>query len=132
MTQKIEENSVFSPVFSEERRRRLVGREYGRLSNLFKNAPKETKDQSVRITQEAAFLRVACEEMRLTMQRDGVIETYKNGANQWGLKRSAAAESYDKFLTQYLRVLKQIREMLEAEGGDPDAAEIMQFIMGGK
>ena len=130
LLEKIDNDGAFSSIYDGAKRRKLIMREKGRLLNWFKASP--VREQAIRLIDEAAFLRVSCEELRLIMQRDGVIETYRNGANQYGLKRSAAAESYDKFLSQLLKVTKQIRDLADVTGQSAETSELLAFIAAGR
>ena len=69
-------------------------------------------------------------EARETLVRDGFIDTYQNGANQFGTKKSAAFEVYDKMLNSYKKVVDQLYSMLpEVPDSDP-AEEITKFVAG--
>jgi len=88
-------------------------KEKHRLVKLFEKDPAIEK-----LIDEAAFLSVTLEETRMIINRDGVIETYMNGASQWGQKKSAAVEVYDKNINNYMKLMKQLYEI-----GHPDGFE---------
>jgi hypothetical protein len=75
---------------------------------------------------------ITLEETKKIIIRDGVIDTYQNGATQKGLKKAAAVEVYDKMTNTYLKVLDQINKALP-EGKKIDPAEaILQYVTGAK
>ena len=78
------------------------------------------------------------EETRQIIARDGIVETYQNGANQTGVKKSSAVEVYDKMVNTYSRVVKQLTDLIpervifepEEEEDDDPAEELMAFVNG--
>ena len=86
---------------------------------------------------DAAFQRVTLEETREIIQRDGIIEEYQNGANQKGIKKSAAVEVYDKMVNTYAKVIKQLCDLLPEkvvfdanEQEEDPAEELMSYVAG--
>ena len=60
----------------------------------------------------AAFMKCTLEDLQDLIQRDGVVDYYQNGANQSGLKQSAALQSYNSLIKNYAAVLKSLCEYL--------------------
>ena len=79
----------------------------------------------------AATQKVVLEETSELIKRDGVVEEYKNGENQYGRKKSSAVEVYTKFSSEYV---KTITALANLRGSDGKAAEdeFLSFIGGGK
>ena len=61
---------------------------------------------------------------------DGMSEEYKNGENQWGVKKSVAAELRPKYTTVYQNIIKQLACLLPSEDEKAVAQELMEFIKG--
>ena len=74
------------------------------------------------IIQNSAFMKIQLDDLQEIINRDGVTEVYQNGANQYGVKQSAAVQSYNALIKNYAAVIKQlsgyvpyVREPSEAE-----------------
>lgn len=123
----------FKGIYTEEERNKLIKKEFKRLSEFFNNLPEDKKIVLLQLFNEAAFMGVTLEETRKLIARDGIIEEYQNGANQKGIKKSAAVEVYDKMMNTYAKVIKQVCDSLpEGNNTGQTAEEIMQFMMKGK
>ena len=59
-----------------------------------------------------AFMRVTLDELQEIIIRDGVVERYQNGANQYGVKQSAALQSYNSLIKNYAAVAKTLVSFL--------------------
>ena len=125
-------------IYSEKQRKAKIRKEKKRLEEIFKNIETNRSKLVESLTNDAAFQRVTLEETREIIQRDGIIEEYQNGANQKGIKKSAAVEVYDKMVNTYSKVIKQLCDLLpekvvwdepEDEEEDP-AEELMSYVAG--
>lgn len=125
-------------IYSEKQRKAKIRKEKKRLEEIFKNIETNRSKLVESLINDAAFQRVTLEETREIIQRDGIIEEYQNGANQKGIKKSAAVEVYDKMVNTYSKVIKQLCDLLpekvvwdeqEDEEEDP-AEELMSYVAG--
>lgn len=124
--------SEFEGIYTEQERQKQIRREFSKLYALYRDDDNPANEQVKRLCDEAAFLRIMLHELKKIIIRDGYIETYQNGANQHGLKKSSAVEVYDKMISQYMRVFAQLNKLLpEPESIDEAQREIMAFITGG-
>lgn len=116
-------------IYTEEERIDLRNKELKRLRKIFKNLPKEQLDTAVGLIEHAAFHRVMLDELSQIIARDGMIESYQNGENQKGIKKSAAVDSYDKAVGTYSKIIKQLTEILkDASDGSAPGAELLAFV----
>lgn len=123
----------FKGIYTEEERNKRINKEFKRLSKFTDNLPEDKKVVLLNLFNEAAFMAVTLEETRKLISRDGVVETYQNGANQHGVKKSAAVEVYDKMMNTYSKVVKQICDALpEGNTSNQSAEELMSFMLKGK
>lgn len=106
-----------------------------RLEKILQNIDTSKKKTIEKLIEDAAFMAVTLEETRQIIARDGVIETYQNGENQKGVKKSSAVEVYDKMVNTYSRVVKQlcdlIPEKVQFDRGEEDidpAEELLAFV----
>lgn len=73
----------------------------------------------------AAFMTVELENLQETIAAEGATDDYKNGANQYGRKISAALQSYNSLLKNYTAVIKALLTILPP-GERPEAAAALQ------
>ena len=127
----------FEQIYSDKQRKTKIKKEQKRLQDIFKNLDTSKKKTVEKLIEDAAFMAVTLEETRQIIARDGIVETYQNGANQTGVKKSSAVEVYDKMVNTYSRVVKQLTDLIpervifdpEEEEDDP-AEELMAFGIG--
>lgn len=127
----------FEQIYSDKQRKSKMKKEKKRLEEIFKNLDTSKKKTVEKLIDDAAFMSVTLEETREIISRDGVIETYQNGENQKGIKKSSAVEVYDKMVNTYSRIVKQLTDLIpervifepEDEEDDP-AEELMAFVNG--
>ena len=129
----------FKPIYTDKQRKRKIKEEQKRLEEIFKFVETNKKKTIEKLIEDAAFMAVTLEETRQIIARDGVVETYQNGENQKGVKKSSAVEVYDKMVNTYSRVIKQLCDLLpekvvfdadeEEEEVDP-AEELLKFVNG--
>lgn len=123
-------------IYSEKQRKAKIKKEKKRLEEIFENIETNKSKLVESLINDAAFQRVTLEETREIIQRDGIIEEYQNGANQKGIKKSAAVEVYDKLVNTYSKVIKQLCDLLPekvnwSESGEEDPAEeLMSYVNG--
>ena len=67
-----------------------------------------------------AFMSLELEKLRREIEENGVTEEYKNGENQFGRKKSAAADVYNTMFKNFLSAQKQLDELAK----EPQGAEI--------
>ncbi len=115
--------------YTEEERNKAIKREYRRLKKISKVLNDDNKIVLDRLFREAAFMAVTLEEARLMIAREGILEEYQNGANQWGRKKSSFVEVYDKMANTYSKIIKQICDALpETVAADISKNELYEFI----
>lgn len=130
----------FVPIYSDKQRKKKIKAELKRLNDILKYIDTTKKKTVEKLIEDAAFMAVTLEETRQIIARDGVIETYQNGENQKGVKKSSAVEVYDKMLNTYSKVIKQLCDLIpERVVFEPDedpeedpAEELMAFVNGFK
>ena len=124
-------------IYSEKQRKAKIKKEKKRLEEIFSFIETSKSKLVESLINDAAFQRVTLEETREIIQRDGIIEEYQNGANQKGIKKSAAVEVYDKMVNTYAKVIKQLCDLLPekvvfdaSEQEEDPAEELMSFVAG--
>ena len=115
----------FVQIYTEKQRKSKIRKEIKRLEDILGNQD----DLATELIRTAAFLKVEIAETEAIIQRDGVVEAYKNGENQYGQKKSSAVEVHDKFLKNYLSTIKQLAELRSPDDVDKQD-EFLKHITG--
>lgn len=112
-----------------------VDKERDKLRSQLKGLNDRQKKVAEKLTNELAWMAVTLEDIRAKIDErgaDGYISEYKNGENQWGTKESPEIMIYHKTISNYMKGIKQLTDLVagEKEETEPDAdvAAIMDFI----
>ena len=112
-TEEIAVNKPNKPeIFDNKQNKTEI--EFLRLKDLFSDGGKEFHVIEPLI-QNAAFMRVTLDDLQDLIAKDGVVDTYMNGANQYGTKQSAALQSYNSLIGKYAAVIKTLAQYLPPE-----------------
>ena len=57
-------------------------------------------------------MRVALDDLQEIVSREGPVDSYQNGANQSGMKQSAAPQAYNQLVKNYSAVIKTLFGLL--------------------
>lgn len=116
-----------SKVLTIEQRRK---QEHDKLTEQFKNIDGRKKKIVEKLIQNASFMSVALEELQRAIDENGYVSEYKNGENQYGTKKSPEIETYNQLLSNYIKVVKQLTDLLpdHIEKTDHDLDDINEFI----
>ena len=68
---------------------------------------------------------ITLEDLQDSININGVVSEYQNGANQWGTKKSPEADLYNAMLKNYSTVMKQLSEMVP---NDEEGDSFLDFI----
>lgn len=118
-----------TPIYTAKQRRKLINAEFERLIRHFENVGAGRRATLEKLINEAAFMAITLEETRKTIENEGITERYQNGANQWGIKKSAAVEVYDKMVNTYSKVIAQLnRDLPDAAKIDP-TTDLVKFLL---
>ena len=91
---------------------KLIQKETRRLKSVFRDLdPNKLKTVDALIVR-AAYITVSLQELEDQLNRDGWVEPYKNGQNQHGLKKSAAAEVHISLTKNLNAIMKQLIDLV--------------------
>ena len=82
------------------------------FKSFFKKLDKNKLKLIENLIKKASFMEVTLTDLQNTMNVDGVVSEYMNGANQFGTKKSPEVEVYNTMLKNYTVVIKQLCEFL--------------------
>ena len=95
-----------------------IKQEIARLNGLLENIDDKKKNAVISLIKNAAFMSVTLEDLQKEINEKGVTEKYKNGANQFGVKKSSAVEVYNTMIKNHVQVVKQLTDLLPKEVTD--------------
>ena len=106
-----------------------IKKEKLRLSGIFKLLPDDAKKTAEKLIDNAAFMAVTLEDLQEYINEHGCTETYQNGANQSGKKKSSEVEVYNTMIKNYKAVIDTLLGLIGKQGGEPDD-DFEEFIEG--
>ncbi len=118
----------FEQVLTEAERIKLIAKNKRGIKAALKAVDAETLKLYGQLIDDAASYACAIYECNLLYQRDGIAEFYQNGENQWGVKKSVAAELRTKYTATYQKLILQLAGLLPSEDEKAAVAELMEFI----
>lgn len=112
-------------------KQKLVNAEIKRLTKIFKKS--EASESKIKAAKELilniSFMSVELSFLREAISKNGVIEEYKNGENQWGRKKSAEIDVYNTTLKNFATLNKQLLYLFDAKTKtDKEKDELFNFI----
>jgi hypothetical protein len=119
-------------IYTQEEKKKIKRKEEKRLKRIFKDYSKEVNELVKPLIEKCAFLYSEIMEAEEQIQKFGSIESYKNGANQWGKKKSASVEVHNIMIKNYSLIVKQLIDLLPKETSNDELDEIKDFIKRGR
>jgi len=107
-----EDDSNGTSFYSKEKKQTFIANEKTRLTKIFKDISADKKKLINSLIDELAFMFATLKDLKELIKRDGAVESYKNGANQYGKKKSAAVEVYNTMVKNYASINKQLVDLL--------------------
>lgn len=88
-----------------------------RLNRQFSKLDTKTKNIVKSLIGNVAFMTVTLEELQQAIKENGITIEYKNGANQWGTKKSPEAEMYNTMIKNLATITKQLSDLVPKDVG---------------
>lgn len=92
-----------------------ISEELNRISKFFDEVDGNQRAIVTPLLQNAAFMKVTLEDLQASINAQGATDEYKNGANQHGIKQSAALQAYNSLIKNYAGVIKTLSNLLPPE-----------------
>ena len=118
----------FQQILTESDRKKIIDKNRKAIRKALQTVDPETLKLYVNLIDDAASYACAIYECNLLYMRDGISEYYQNGENQWGVKKSVAAELRVKYTSTYQKLIAQLAALLPSEDEKAAAQELMEFI----
>jgi len=95
----------------------LIEQEVNRLIKSLQNKKIDADKLNVAfdLVKDIAFMTIKTAELKKDITKNGMVEEYQNGANQFGRKKSSAFDCYCLFTKQKAALIKQLTDLLPDE-----------------
>ena len=118
----------FQQILTESDRKKIIDKNRKAIRKALQAVDSETLKLYINLIDDAASYACAIYECNLLYMRDGISEYYQNGENQWGVKKSVAAELRVKYTATYQKLIAQLAGLLPSEDEKAAARELLEFI----
>ena len=98
----------------EKTKEQRIKSENTRLKGVFKELDENKKKVVMPLIQKAAFMHVELEDLQKVIEEEGCVCEYKNGANQYGTKKSPEVDVYNTMIKNYTAIIKTLTEYVPA------------------
>ena len=106
--------------------------DFRKIEADLKKLPPSKQQLAQKLLDKAKFMDEELEGLQVILKEKGWTETYQNGANQCGLKKSSEGEVYNTLIKSFNTTMKQINDMLDAVVTAEEDDELMAFLKGNK
>ena len=89
-----------------------IQREKDRLGEIFKDLEPNKLSTCQALIDRAAFITISLQDLEEQLNIYGWVEEYQNGENQFGMKKSAAADVHISLTKNLNAIVKQLLELV--------------------
>lgn len=116
---------------SEKKKETRIKQEIDRLNELLQDLGEDTLKGVQSLVANAAFMSITLEDLQKEINKNGVVSEYKNGANQYGTKKSPEVEIYNAMIKNHMSAVKQLTDLIP-KGTSGEGDELLSYIGRGK
>ena len=103
-----------------------VKREKERLNKIFADLEPNKLDTCRSLIDRAAYITVSLEDLEDQLNETGWVEEYQNGENQYGIKKSAAADVHISLTKNLTTITKQLLDLVPPARKSSKLGELMR------
>lgn len=92
-----------------------IKKELRKLQDIFVGIDESRKKVVETLIENAAFMAAQLKLLQAYIDEHGVTETYQNGENQFGKKKSSEVDVYNTMIKNYTAIIRQLLELLPAD-----------------
>ena len=89
-------------------------KDFDKIKSDLKKLPASKHQLAEKLLSKAVFMDAELEKLQAILKEKGWTEEYKNGENQYGLKKSSEGEVYNTLIKSYNATMRQINEMISS------------------
>ncbi|MBN1079222.1 hypothetical protein [Clostridium botulinum] len=108
-----------------------IKQEINRIKKLYKDFSKDKAKVLEGLMNEAAFMRICLEDLRIDLIKNGMTELFVQGDQEF-MRERPEVKVYTNFIQKYSVVMKQLIDVLPVEIKKDEADALMEFIKKGK
>ena len=105
---------------SADIKKSCADKELEKLVKLFSPLPENQRTFLQPLLENAAFMRATLDELQIKIRLEGATDEYQNGANQCGVKISAAIQAYNQLMKTYHTLMDKLLAKLPPEADTTD------------
>ena len=102
-----------------------IKREKERLNKIFSDLEPNKLSTCRALIERAAYITVSLEDLEDQLNETGWVEEYQNGENQYGIKKSAAADVHISLTKNLTTITKQLLELVPPARKSSKLEELM-------
>lgn len=112
--------------------KKVTKKELGRFADPYFAAAPDKQSMCLQLITNAVFMEEQLTKLQADIRANGVVSEYKNGENQYGLRKSPEVDVYNSMIKNYTSVIKQINDILpDAPPGDDELTAFLKGKGGG-
>lgn len=107
--------------------------EKNRILKIYKDIKLDAKIIKVLegLVSDAAFMRIAIEEIKEKLIKEGLMEKFVNGSQEF-MREKPEAKLFLNFMKQYANTMKQLIDLMPVQVKDEEQDQLLQFFQSGK
>jgi len=120
-------------VSEQLEKEKKIRAEKNRIAKIYKNINMDKDITKVLdgLISDAAFMRVSLEEVKLKLIKEGLMEKFVNGSQEF-MREKPEAKLFLNFMKQYSNTMKQLIDLMPVQVKDEEQNELLQFFQSGK
>ncbi|MBC3901523.1 hypothetical protein GH811_18145 [Acetobacterium malicum] len=110
-----------------------IRQEKNRIAKIYKNINMDRDITKVLdgLISDAAFMRISIEEVKQKLIKEGLMEKFKNGSQEF-MREKPEAKLFLNFMKQYANTMKQLIDLMPVQVKDEEQDQLLQFFQSGK
>jgi len=120
-------------VSEQLEKEKKIRAEKNRIAKIYKNnnLDKDIIKVLEGLISDAAFMRVAIEEIKQNLTKDGLMEKFKNGSQEF-MREKPESKLFLNFMKQYASTMKQLIDLMPVQVKEEEQDQLLQFFQSGK
>jgi len=120
-------------VSEQLEKEKKIRAEKNRIAKIYKNnnLDKDIIKVLEGLISDAAFMRVAIEEMKAELIKNGMMEKFKNGSQEFW-REKPESKLFLNFMKQYSSTMKQLIDLMPVQVKEEEQDKLLQFFQSGK
>lgn len=105
----------------------MAMKEFKEVSRIIEELAPTKRELAQKLLSKAVFMENELEKLQAIIVEKGWTETYQNGANQCGIKKSSEGDIYNTMIKNYTTVITKLNDIIKDEN-QQTADDLMEFL----